>query len=132
VLGVPFYVMELATVGGRAGAAITHRPPVDQPPYEYGMQYDGRRHRRPANVDHLAVGLADFGKPDHFLARQVDRWAKPAAELRSSTATPGASCRATTSPSPGCGQRADRQGDQIIHGDMGTPNALFAFEPQRG
>jgi aminoglycoside phosphotransferase (APT) family kinase protein len=25
-------------------------------------------------VDHVAVGLADFGKPDGFLERQVGRW----------------------------------------------------------
>ncbi|OSC41522.1 phosphotransferase family protein [Mycobacterium decipiens] len=31
-------------------------------------------------VDHVAVGLADFGKPDGFLERQVPRWL---AELRS-------------------------------------------------
>src|SRR3546814_8447623 len=27
-----------------------------------------------ANVDYRAVGLEDFGRPDNFLERQVDRW----------------------------------------------------------
>lgn len=29
-----------------------------------------------ANVDYVAIGLADYGKPGRFLERQVDRWAR--------------------------------------------------------
>src|SRR6185437_10432571 len=27
-------------------------------------------------VDHAAIGLADYGRPGNYLARQIDRWSK--------------------------------------------------------
>jgi aminoglycoside phosphotransferase (APT) family kinase protein len=132
VIGAPFYVMEL--VPGWAGEIhderIHHRAPFDRAPYEYGIQYalvDGIVAL--ANVDHVAVGLGDFGKPDNFLARQVDRWA---GQLASYERLYGYAGRAL----PGydvaeAWLRANIPADSvtgIIHGDMGTPNALFAFD----
>jgi aminoglycoside phosphotransferase (APT) family kinase protein len=133
VIGAPFYVMEL--VQGWSGEIhdqrIVHRPPFNAAPYEYGMQYamvDGIVAL--ANVDHVSVGLADFGKPDNFLERQVDRWAGQLASYERlygypSRVLPGydiaeAWLRANVPQDSKVG---------ILHGDMGTPNALFAFEP---
>ena len=77
LIGAPFYVMEM--VQGWAAELrdekIYHRAPFDTAPSEYGIAYamiDGLVAL--ANVDYLALGLADFGKPDRFLERQVDRW----------------------------------------------------------
>ena len=77
VIGAPFYVMEF--VQGWAAELrdehIHHRAPFDRPPFEFGIAYamvDGLIAL--ANVDYVAVGLSDFGKPNNFLARQVDRW----------------------------------------------------------
>lgn len=74
VLGAVFYLMEPidgfnATVAlsgpARQSAAVRHRMGIEL--------VDGLAAL--AAVDHEAVGLADFGKLDGFLERQVDRWA---------------------------------------------------------
>lgn len=133
VIGAPFYVMQL--VPGWAAdlrdGHIYHRAPFDRPPYEYGIPYamvDGLVAL--ANVDHTAVGLEGFGKLDGFLERQVVRWDSqlrsyealydyPGRELPGYDATAAwlrASVPATFRPG-------------IMHGDVGTPNALFADDP---
>jgi len=132
VIGAPFYVME--RVAGWAAelrdGRIHHRAPFDRPPMEYGIAYamvDGLVAL--ANVDHVAVGLSDFGKPENFLARQVDRWE---GQLQSYGRLYGYAGRDL----PGYDHvrdwlRANIPDDfrpGIIHGDVGTPNALFAFE----
>lgn len=133
VIGAPFYVMEL--VSGWAAELIDgrihHKPPFNQPPYEYGIAYamvDGLVAL--ANVDHEAVGLEDFGRPTRFLERQVDRWE---GQLHSYERLYGYRSREL----PGFDVAAEwlranvptsfQAG--IIHGDVGTPNALFADGP---
>jgi aminoglycoside phosphotransferase (APT) family kinase protein len=133
VIGAPFYVMEL--VPGWAAelrdGRIHHRPPFDKAPYEYGIPYamvDGLVAL--ANVDHEAVGLKDFGKHENFLERQVDHWDS---QLRSYEALydyPGREL-----PGYDLAQSWLRRNipttfePGIIHGDVGTPNALFADDP---
>ena len=63
-------------------------------------------------VDHAAVGLGDFGKPEGFLERQVPRWlseqtpdesSRSAARTTFGSSSPRGSptrCRASTSPEP--------------------------------
>ncbi len=74
VLGAPFYVMEK----------------VDGTPYRFASQLEPLGPARTAaistrmidtlatlhRVDPVAVGLADFGRPEGFLGRQVRRWKK--------------------------------------------------------
>lgn len=132
VIGQPFYVMEW--VKGWAAELrdehIHHRAPFDGPPGEYGIAYamvDGLIAL--ANVDYKAVGLEDFGKPDNFLERQVDRWEGQLNSYEKLYDYPGRHI-------PGYELTRDwlranvpdsfRAG--IIHGDVGTPNALFAFD----
>ena len=132
VIGAPFYVME--RVEGWAAelrdGRIYHRAPFDRAPSEYGVAYamlDGLIAL--ANVDYRAVGLDGFGKPGNFLERQVDRWAS---QLKSYPSLYGYEGREP----PGFAYARDwlranipddfRPG--IIHGDVGTPNALFAFD----
>ncbi|TFV53193.1 phosphotransferase family protein [Blastococcus sp. TF02A-35] len=73
VLGAPFYVMERVV-----GVHV-----VSELPAGYADSPDQRRAIGDALVDTLAdlhsvdpaaVGLADFGRPEGFLARQVRRW----------------------------------------------------------
>lgn len=133
VIGTPFYVMEF--VPGWAAELrdehIYHHAPFDRAPYEYGIGYalvDGLMAL--ANVDYHAVGLGDFGKPEGFLERQVDRWE---GQLQSYGKLYGYTGRAL----PGYAEtaawlrahvpRGFKPG--IIHGDVGTPNALFAAGP---
>ncbi|MFZ4604473.1 MAG: phosphotransferase family protein [Caulobacterales bacterium] len=133
VIGAPFYVMDL--VPGWAAelrdGRIYHRAPFDQAPYEYGVAYamvDGLVAL--ANVDYTSVGLADFGRAENFLERQVDRWEK---QIKSYAALYGYAGRDL----PGYAYARDwlranvptffRAG--VIHGDVGTPNALFGDGP---
>lgn len=132
IIGAPFYVME--RVAGWAADLrdehIYHRAPFDGPPSEYGIAYamvDGLIAL--ANVDYKAVGLEGFGKPDNYLERQVDRWEGQLLSYEKLYNYPGR-------PLPGYELTRDwlranipdsfRAG--IIHGDVGTPNALFAFD----
>ena len=132
VIGAPFYVME--RVAGWAaelrGERIVNRAPFDTAPSEYGIGYamiDGLVAL--ANVDYRAVGLEDFGRVEGFLERQVDRWE---GQLNSYPERYGYAGREI----PGFAYARDwlrtnipddfRAG--IIHGDVGTPNALFAFD----
>ena len=73
VIGTPFYVMDL--VEGRIerdpslpGATRDERGAT----YEAAIATLSRLHR----VDWRAVGLGDYGKPEHYLARQIARWSK--------------------------------------------------------
>ena len=133
LIGAPFYVMEL--VPGWApqlrDEKIHNNPPFDRMPYEYRIPFavvDGLVAL--ANVDYKAVGLADFGKPDNFLERQVDRWSSQLASYGklynyAGRALPGYEVtekwlRANTPKTFKAG---------IIHGDVGTPNMLFAPDP---
>jgi aminoglycoside phosphotransferase (APT) family kinase protein len=132
VIGAPFCVME--RVAGWAAelrdGRIYHRAPFDQAPDEAGIAYamvDGLIEL--ARIDHRSVGLEDFGKPDNYLARQVDRWE---GQIRSYPQLYGSEWREI----PGFayardwlrGNVPDGFHAGIIHGDVGTPNALFAFD----
>lgn len=133
VIGANFYVMEL--VDGWAaelGDNDTFYPaPFDTPPWLYGIPYamtDGLIAL--ANVDYRAVGLEGFGKPDGFLDRQVSRWSS---QLESY----GKLYNYEGRDLPGYEYAKDWLADNtptaappgIIHGDVGTPNALFSHKP---
>ena len=133
VIGAPFYVMELVP-GWPAelrGNRIYYRAPFDRMPYEYRIPFavaDGLVEL--ANIDYRAVGLEDFGRPDRYLERQVDRWANQLASYGKLYNYPGRELpgyklteqwlRANTPKNFQAG---------IIHGDIGTPNMLFAPDP---
>jgi aminoglycoside phosphotransferase (APT) family kinase protein len=80
-----FYLME-PVEGFNAGEGL---PPLHagsaEVQYGMGISMAGALARLGA-VDHRAVGLADFGKPDGFLERQVPRWLS---ELESYSALDG-------------------------------------------
>ena len=133
VIGAPFYVME--RVDGWAphlrDGTIHNEAPFDRSPYAYGIPFaivDGLIAL--ANVDYQAVGLSDFGKPEGFLERQVDRWASQLASYKERYGYEGRllegydvverwlreNVRPTTHPG-------------ILHGDVGTPNMMFRAGP---
>jgi aminoglycoside phosphotransferase (APT) family kinase protein len=73
VIGTAFYVMD--HVDGRilADTALRDEPPAERTPiYRELAETLARLHR----VDYAAVGLADFGRPDNYVGRQIDRWTR--------------------------------------------------------
>ncbi|MCE6997548.1 phosphotransferase family protein [Saccharothrix sp. S26] len=122
VIGAPFYLMEEVP-----GVALRHR---DQCPW---LTPDRARALSERLVDVLAdlhavdpkdVGLADFGRPDGFLERQVARWGKQLDASRSRDL-------------PGIDELRDRLADSvpdsaratIVHGDYRLDNVLVTQDP---
>jgi len=78
VIGVPFYIMD--KVDGWAATITEQNETLYVPRFDGGADQhylgyamvDGMIAM--ANLDYQAAGLQNFGKPDGFLARQVDRW----------------------------------------------------------
>lgn len=73
VLGAMFYVMEM--VEGRIlwdGSLPDMSAAERRAVYENKIATLAKLH----NTDHVAIGLADYGKPGNYFARQIDRWSK--------------------------------------------------------
>lgn len=134
VIGSRFYVMEKVEgwAGNLRGDRIYNEPPFDRMPYEYGLAFAivGGLVQL-AGVDYKAIGLEDFGRPDNFLERQVDRWSTQLASYKD--AYPGYDGRDL----PGYEEveawlrknaRATRHAG-IIHGDVATTNMIFHHGP---
>ncbi len=131
VIGVCFYLM--APLDG-----FSPRGPL---PGRYGTERSWRRQMGAeyvraaaalSRVDHTAVGLADFGKPDDWHARQVNRWRS---QLEGYLKMPGYSN--VTLPHVDAVSRwlddnvPDNQRIGIIHGDLQYSNAMFSYtEPK--
>ena len=76
-------------------------------------------------VDHVAGGLGDFGKPDGFLERQVERWLSELDSFRSDTfepQIPGVDAVATWLDA----HRPERWTPGIMHGDYHAANVMFS------
>jgi aminoglycoside phosphotransferase (APT) family kinase protein len=134
VIGSPFYVME--KVDGWApnlrGERIYNEPPFDRMPYEYGIAYaivGGLALL--ANVDYKAVGLEDFGKPDNFMERQVDRWASQLKSYPEKYKGYQARSFEGYDETEEWLRKNVRKTEHlgIIHGDVGTPNMMFRHGP---
>jgi aminoglycoside phosphotransferase (APT) family kinase protein len=73
IIGTSFYVMD--HVEGRviSGVTLPHLTPAErQSIYADYARIGARLHA----VDFRACGLGDFGKPEAYVARQLDRWTK--------------------------------------------------------
>lgn len=73
VIGAMFYVMEM--VEGRVlwDGSLQELPKAERRAiYENKIATLAKLH----NTDHEKIGLADFGKPGNYFARQIDRWSK--------------------------------------------------------
>lgn len=78
-------------------------------------------------VDHAAVGLSDFGKPERYLERQVDRWLAQLKDYERHAEWPG------PASIPGLEKVADwlranlppQQPTGILHGDYQFANVMY-------
>jgi aminoglycoside phosphotransferase (APT) family kinase protein len=79
VIGTPFYVM--AHVAGRTfwDPALPECGPSERAAIYDSMNATLTRLR---GVDWRAAGLADFGRPENYVARQIARWSRQYAESR--------------------------------------------------
>ncbi len=117
VIGAPFYVMEkvAGTPYGRASQLEPVGPERTRAITERMVDTLVALHA----VDYAAVGLADFGRPDGYLGRQVARWKK---QLEASTSRdlPGmdelVAHLESNLPASGDGT--------IVHGDFRLDNLL--------
>jgi aminoglycoside phosphotransferase (APT) family kinase protein len=118
VIGAPFYVMQ--NVVGEVyrtakAAAVLGLDRLTAIARELG-EVLGRLHR----VDAAAVGLADFGRPEGYLGRQLNRWSKQLAASRSRDV-------------PGIDELRDRLAaalpdtprSTIVHGDYRLDNVIL-------
>ncbi|MFL6089122.1 MAG: phosphotransferase family protein [Aeromicrobium sp.] len=77
-------------------------------------------------VDHEAVGLADFGRPDGFLERQVDRWLAELATYDELPGYAGADIGDVGGVARWLSERVPQQWTPgIIHGDFHACNVMF-------
>ncbi|MBY8871248.1 phosphotransferase family protein [Micromonospora sp. PLK6-60] len=123
VIGAPFYLMAKVD-----GTVLRSRAQTD--PLTAGQ----RRELAMAMMDTLAalhtvdpaaVGLADFGRPDGYLGRQVRRWAGQLEKSRS-RALPGVeNLRDALADSVPEGANAGR----VVHGDYRLDNLLTTVDP---
>ena len=73
VAGTWFYIMDCVE-----GRVIWDTTFPDQPRSERAAYFDAMNATMAQlhNLDHEAIGLADFGKPGNYFARQIGRWSK--------------------------------------------------------
>lgn len=123
VIGTPFYVM--AFVDGR----VFWDPTLpDLTRGERAALYDdlnrvvARLHR----TEPAAVGLADFGKPGDYLARQIARWSR---QYRASETTPQPAMERLIEWLPA--QVPATAASSVVHGDLRIDNMIVhATEPR--
>ena len=124
VLGAPFYLM--AHVAGR----IFWDPALPElPAAERGTVYDAMNAALAAlhSIDPARVGLADFGRPGSYFARQTARWSD---QYRASQTQDLPDMDALIAWL-GANQPADDGRSAIVHGDWRIDNMIFAFESPR-
>ncbi|HTU74791.1 MAG TPA: phosphotransferase family protein [Trebonia sp.] len=119
VIGAPFYLME--RVEGTAYRWASQLEPLGP----------GRARKISEDlidilvalhaVEPARVGLADFGRPEGFLARQVSRWKKQLDSSRSRDLPAAAELHALLAASV-----PDQSPDGIVHGDYRLDNVLTA------
>ncbi|HEX4358422.1 MAG TPA: phosphotransferase family protein [Pseudonocardia sp.] len=120
----PCYVMEL----------VDGIVPVTDPPESWTGRTDRRRAGEALidvlvalhQVDPAEVGLADFGRPDGFMARQVRRWSTQWDTWRDGSDTePGTADELTTLAEELAATLPPAQRDTIVHGDYRLDNLMY-------
>lgn len=117
LLGTPFYVMEFLD-----GRVLSDQSLPGWQPRERAALYAEMNRVIAAlhGVDPVAAGLADFGRPGHYVARQVARWTK---QIEASTLAPPPALRRLMDWLPlHLPPEAD---SRLVHGDYRLDNLVF-------
>ncbi|MEB0140954.1 MULTISPECIES: phosphotransferase [unclassified Undibacterium] len=117
VIGRAFYIMEFVD-----GRVLWDQSLPGMSPTERGEIYDemNRVIATLHNIDFAAIGLADYGKPGNYFARQIDRWTK---QYRASETEPIAAMDKLIEWLP---QHIPAGDDtSIVHGDYRLDNMMF-------
>ncbi|OBK98658.1 aminoglycoside phosphotransferase [Mycobacterium asiaticum] len=121
-----FYLMEPID-GFNAGEGL---PPLhaNDPEVRYGMGLSmADALARLGAVDHVAVGLEDFGKPSGFLERQVPRWLSELASYQEYEGYPGPDIPGIDEVSHWLeSHRPTQWTPGIMHGDYHAANVMFS------
>ena len=127
VIGAPFYVVE------RIRGIILRRdypPDLEATPARVRAQQDALVHTlaRLHAIDHRLHGLADFGRPEGYVRRQVEGWtARYASALTADAADAGRVCAWLAACLPAESARC-----ALIHNDYKLDNVVFdAAAPER-
>jgi aminoglycoside phosphotransferase (APT) family kinase protein len=117
VIGRAFYLMEF--VDGRVlwDQAMPGMSPTDR-----AAHYDemNRVIAQLHTIDYAAIGLADYGKPGNYFARQIDRWTK---QYQAAETEPIAAMDALIAWLPNNIPAGDVT--RIVHGDYRLDNMIF-------
>ncbi len=120
VIGVPFYLMER-----RHGVVLRQTFPKDLGPAAAGRLCQAMADTLAAlhRVDYQAIGLAGFGKPEGYVARQVSGWTERYGKAETEPVpemTSVAQWLAATMPKEG--------GAAVIHNDFKFDNVMLAAD----
>jgi aminoglycoside phosphotransferase (APT) family kinase protein len=117
IIGNTFYVMEF--LDGRVfwDPRLPGRTPAERRAMFYSMNaVIAALH----SVDQTAVGLADFGRPGNYMARQIGRWSK---QYQVSETEPQPAMDALIEWLPR--RVPPEEGSRIVHGDYRMDNLVF-------
>jgi aminoglycoside phosphotransferase (APT) family kinase protein len=117
VIGRAFYVMEFV-----AGRVLWEQSLPGMTPGERAAVYAEMNRVISAlhRVDYAAAGLADYGKPGNYLARQIGRWSK---QYRASETEPIEAMRRLIAWLPENIPPGDETA--VVHGDYRLDNLIF-------
>ena len=118
VIGAPFYLMELVEGRTLADGTLPTVPAPDRRAY-YDAMVDTLAQLHAIDID--AVGLADFGRPGNYVARQTDRWTR---QYRAAQTEDIPEVERLIDWLPRTVPQQSRTA--IIHGDYRIDNVIFA------
>ncbi|WP_394782118.1 phosphotransferase family protein [Undibacterium sp.] len=117
VIGRAFYIMEFVD-----GRVLWDQSLPDMTPVQRAEIYDemNRVISQLHTIDYAAIGLADYGKPGNYFARQIDRWTKQykASETEKIEAMDNLIAWLPNNIPPG-------DDTSIVHGDYRLDNMMF-------
>jgi aminoglycoside phosphotransferase (APT) family kinase protein len=99
--------------------------------YEMGLEA-ARALSRLGRIDPVAAGLADFGRPEGFLERQVPRWLSELESYSRHEGYPGPSIPGVAEVAAWLERhRPQQQAAGILHGDYHLANVMYARDSAR-